>query len=159
MSLGCVYAGQEPVLRNSMSGNVSLVADSFRVIEDIEYTNSNLGDYLLYKADNYVNLEINQDQISDCFLDSFWFSAELEVTGWDAGNRAAASKEYILQFLRENEVDPKKIKEIESRITTNNGGEIKDGSGNNPENRKAEVTVTNADGSPLTPSEGNRIAA
>lgn len=71
-----VYAGQEPVLRNSMSGNVSLVADSFRVIEDIEYTNSNLGDYELFKVDNYVNLEINQDQISDCFLDSFWFSAQ-----------------------------------------------------------------------------------
>src|SRR5688500_481411 len=96
LSLGSIgaHAGIEPVLRNTMSGD-SIRVDSFRIVEDVEYTNNNLGDYYLYKAVNYVTLEINQDQIAWCYLDSFCFTATVEITGWDESGTPTVDTGYF----------------------------------------------------------------
>ena len=75
-------AGVEPVLINSMTAG-SIRVDSFRIIEDLQYATSNLSAYNLYRVENYVTLEINQDQIASCYLDTFSFWANVEITGWD----------------------------------------------------------------------------
>ena len=107
-----VQAGQEPVLRNSME-NGSIRTDSFRIIEDIEYTNTNLGAYNLFKSDNYISLEINQEQIADCFLDSFSFSATIEVIGWD--ETGTSSTETITLAIRYDQLVGGEYKAIHTK--------------------------------------------
>ena len=96
-----LFAGIEPVLRSSMTGT-SIHADSFRILEDIQYYNSNLSAYNLYKVDNFITLEINQDQLVSCYLDTFSFWANIEVTGWDEFGSTTIETIFLQVFYDQN---------------------------------------------------------
>jgi hypothetical protein len=86
-------AGKEPVLRLYKTGE-SLRVDSMLVVTDEQYP-SGLGNYHLYKAQNYVCLEINHDQVEDCGEDSFTFRIKVEIKSYDENTSYTTEEKWL----------------------------------------------------------------
>jgi outer membrane protein OmpA-like peptidoglycan-associated protein len=107
--------------------------------------------------EKYAVLLLNESQLG---LDVQGYASE---TGSESENiklseqRAQAAKEYIIQFLEVNGVENVRDK-VGSRIYTTGNGPVDDGTGDNAENRRADVSLVNADGSELTADQGKKIS-
>lgn len=65
-------------------------------------------------------------------------------------NRAEAIKLYISEFLEKQGASKEEVKSVVSRIFTQGNGAVQDGTTDNPNNRKAVVTLVKKDGTKFT---------
>ena len=83
----------------------------------------------------------------DGYADNQGGEAEKDQNMYLSVRRAAVAKEYINQYMIENDIDETTRNSVLARITTQGHGAVVDGTGDNPNNRRADITITKADGS------------